>query len=235
MALLVSAVIGFYPNTSDAETTNEVFLLLLENPDDAELNLRFGRLAEQEGSYRHALAAYERALRANPDNGEAFHAYERAKRRLAPPQTSVVVVAGSTYRSNVRQNPGRFDQPTDITFDGGLDIVDERSVGGFRLRSLGDLAFRLHADVDDLDEITANAWTGPTFAIAPDIQAHVAIGGGASWFEDRLYYGEGSVRASLAFIDGRTIDVVRLYVGYRELNEKLGSQGALDRMPDDLR
>jgi hypothetical protein len=45
---------------------------ILQEPGNAELNIRFGQLAEIGGELRWALSAYERAVLRDPHNAEAI-------------------------------------------------------------------------------------------------------------------------------------------------------------------
>ena len=45
-----------------------LFQQVLNNPDDSDLNISFATRAEANGDLRHALAAYERLLHADPQN-----------------------------------------------------------------------------------------------------------------------------------------------------------------------
>ena len=99
-AFAVVAWISQASAASDAE-----FQRLLSNPDDPALNRQFAVSAEARGDLRHALAALERALDADPDNPELLAEYERVRRKLLPAATAVTVQMGLNYSSNPREVP----------------------------------------------------------------------------------------------------------------------------------
>ena len=138
----------------------------------------------------------------------------------------MTVSAGGSYRSNVRQNPDDFDRPSDVAFEGTVDVLDERTLGSVRLRSLAEADLRLHVDEGDLNQVRGHAWTGPVVRPQEDIEVHVAAGGGASWFDDGLLYVEGSGRAEVTFLGGRSPQTLTLRAGYRDVrDERDGSRG----------
>jgi len=211
------------PLSAGAQTADELYERLLSDPDNAELNLKFGKAAEREGNPRHALAAYERASRGSPDNAEAYRAYERQRMLLSPPITSIEASFGATYSSNVRQAADRFDQPSDGALGLDLALQDRRTVGPVRLRTLGAINAEFHGDETDLNDIKAKIWTGPLVRPAEDIELHFAGGGGLRHFDDGLLYTEGSLRAEVAFLGDEPPQLITLYAGYRNVDEAAGT------------
>lgn len=197
---------------------SSLFEELLRRPDDPALNLAFAEKAEETGKPRHALAAYERAARSGAGS-EAERGYARLKRQLSPPRTSLHVETGVSYFSNVRENPDGFPQPDDFTFDGGASLIDERTLGGVRMKSLGELAYRVHTEVSDLTQIAGGLWTGPILTLSPRTDLHLAAGGGVDWLEaGRLAY-EASAKAELTTLVAGAPQTLSLHVARRMVDE----------------
>lgn len=217
--------IGFLFGASgvNAQSADELFEEVLRDPDNVELNIDFGRAAEREGDDRHALAAYERAVRSDRANGMAYRNYERMRLRLSPPITSGRLSLGASFRTNVLQAADQFDTPSDGTVEARLDIRDERTIAKLRLRTHGNATARLHFDENDLDGGSIKAWTGPVFRPMKDIEVNVTGGGGLRFFDDNLLYYEMSGKAELAIIGDAPPQLLTLYAGYKEVNEKSGS------------
>ena len=78
---LIAAAVSILPAFAgdDARAAEEnldtLFVRILINPTDVDLNLRYAKLAEEQGEIRKALATYERILLQDPDNSEAKAGY----------------------------------------------------------------------------------------------------------------------------------------------------------------
>lgn len=183
-------------STPASAELDSLFQELLRNPDDPTLNIAFAREAEAQGERRHALAAYERAARAGAGS-EAERGYARLKNLVSPPRTAVLVETGVSYFSNVRENPGSLRTPEDVTLDGGASLIDERTVGETRVRTLGDLFWRAHTQEDDLTQVAGGVWTGPVLTVTPRTELHVAAGGQADWLSTGRTALSGSLRGKV--------------------------------------
>lgn len=193
--LLAAALLSAAAPAASASLFDE----LLRRPDDPTLNLAFARQAEAQGKPRHALAAYERAARAGA-GPEAERGYARLKSLLSPSRTSIFVETGVSYFSNVRENPEGRPRPSDVTFDGGASVIDERTLGSVRLKTLGELAWRVHTEETDLTQVAGGVWTGPVLTVTPRTELHLAAGGGADWLEAGRVAYTASARARLTTI-----------------------------------
>ena len=203
---------------SQGAAATSLFEELLRRPDDPALNLAFAREAEAQGKPRHALAAYERAARAG-GGAEAERGYARLKSLLSPARTSLYLETGVSYFSNVRENPKGFPRPNDVTFDGGASLIDERTLGDLRLKTLGDVVWRVHAEESDLTQIAGGLWTGPVLTLTPRTELHVAAGGGADWLEAGRTAYTASLRARLTTIVGGAPQWLDLRGGRRFVDE----------------
>lgn len=206
-----------YSAAVDASALSDAALFdaLLVNPDDPALNLAFAQRAEAAGQVRHALAAYERVLRANPDQSEAQDGFIRLRRQLSPDRTAAQVSSGFTYRSNPRQNPSALGTPDDLAFEGRYSLEDMRTVNDTRLKTIAEFAHRFQFEEDDLDAASVAAWTGPVFAVGTDASLHVAGGAGGWWLDDGFLYGELSARAVYRFVAMGGSQSLSLYAGRR--------------------
>jgi hypothetical protein len=84
-----------------AELTR-VYSLILRDPTNSQLNLRYAELAEASGKLRWALAAYERVLVNDPGNLEAQAGLQRVRRRLQPNTTQFTAELGAAGETNPR-------------------------------------------------------------------------------------------------------------------------------------
>ena len=92
------AVFSFAPGLpAGAQSLDQLNAQIIEHPRDVSLNLQYARLAEEQGKLRLALAAYERILINDPDNADAQHGYERVRRVIEPPNTSLRAEIGEQW------------------------------------------------------------------------------------------------------------------------------------------
>ena len=208
----------FVLSAPGAALAASLFDELLRRPDDPALNLAFAQEAEAAGKPRHALAAYERAARSGA-GAEAERGYARVKRLLSPARTSLYVETGVSYFSNVRENPDGLPRPDDFTFDGGASLIDERTLGGVRLKTLGELAYRIHTEETDLTQIAGGLWTGPVFTLSPKTDLHLAAGGGADWLEAGRTAYSASAKAELTTLYAGAPQKLKLHAARRFVDE----------------
>src|SRR4051794_28358469 len=72
---------------SRADELSDLNALILRDPGNVELNLRYARLAEEKGELKKALSAYERVTVNSPLNYEAQEGFRRIVRKLQPEGT----------------------------------------------------------------------------------------------------------------------------------------------------
>jgi hypothetical protein len=174
-----------------AAEIDTLYAQILEHPDNSELNLRFAQLAEAEGHLRWALSAYERVAMNDPTNADAASGLVRVRRALQPNTTLLTVQFGAQYESNPRYYlpPNRGEAQA----IGSAALLDERNLGGVRWRTNAIVAGLLHANEGDLNYGVAGADTGPVLDAFPGWSFRPAVGGNVAYFDNRFYYGEGSV------------------------------------------
>jgi hypothetical protein len=190
---------------------------ILNDPGNAELNLRYARAAEAAGKPRLALAAYERVLINDPSNAEARAGYERVRRAIEPSFTTARVEIGVATDSNAVNIRDFFGPSIDSTIYFGRAVVaDERDAFGLRWRSNLNVEVDSYSEVDELNYDYVGAQTGPVLALGPHLAFLPALGVSHSWLGGDNYFSE--IDASLG-IEGRAGDIsywMRARYGHRD-------------------
>ncbi len=220
LVLVVVVVAG--SSTVRADELDVLYARILREPANTPLNLEFAKLAEDRGTPRWALMAYERVLLNDPDNFAAKMGLMRVKAAMAPNTTVVTVELGSAYESNpLYYLPGGKSA---WLGQGLVSVQDERNINGLRWRTSGAVFGQVNSQYSDLNYAYAGGETGPIFYWLPGLSISPALGGAVSYFNDRFYYGEGS--GSLTF-EGTQSDVtrgLRLRAAYRSYDDYFPSQ-----------
>lgn len=189
--LLAASVTALSAGAAWAEDLASLGQQILDNPQDASLNLRYARAAEEAGELRLALAAYERVLINDPSNEEARRGYERIRRAIEPGYTVMRVEAGVRWDSNPL-NLESFEEEA-VTAYVQAKLVDERALGGRRWRSVLDAQAETTPDIDELDYAYLGAQTGPMVYTGPHTAALPAVGVAAATLGGDLYFTEANV------------------------------------------
>lgn len=194
--------------------------LILDDPTNAELNLDYALIAEGQGKYRLALAAYERVLLNHPDNIDAKRGLIRVRRIIQPPSTQKFFDIGFKGESNVKHEAD--DEDGDLYTFARARIRDERNFNGVRWRTTGSLYGELHAFEDELNYGQASATLGPIFDLgASMISLHPAVGGGVAFLDDDFYYADVNVSALFeGYLEG-VYQWARFRAGYRQYDEDM--------------
>ncbi len=218
MAVALPLVSGSLALGSSPALADELFdanALILEDPTSIELNLDYALIAEGQGKYRLALAAYERVLLNHPDNVAAKRGLIRVRRIIQPPSTQTFLDFGFKGESNVEHEAD--GEEGDFLYYGRARVKDERNFNGIRWRTVGSLYGELHAFEDDLNYANAAATIGPIFDLgASTISLHPAIGGGVAMADDQFYYADVNVSALFeGYLEG-VYQWARFRAGYRQ-------------------
>ncbi len=99
-SLLVVLAVAAGAATASAKEIDTLYARVLREPANTELNLRFARLAEEQGVLRWALMAYERVVLNDPNNWEAKVGLMRVRRAIQPNFTLATIELGTGYESN---------------------------------------------------------------------------------------------------------------------------------------
>lgn len=205
----------------DLENLNEQ---ILNNPQDATLNMRYAQAAEAAGKPRLALAAYERILINDPSNDEARRGYERVRRAMEPGYVVTRLEAGARWDSNaLNSNEDVFsplaDEREATTYFAKMMVASEEEFLGWRWRSIIGADIEKTPDLDVIDYGYVGAQTGPIIYSGPHLALIPSVGAGVSWLGGNQYFSEAHLSMTL---EGRTTGASywwRLRGGYRDYNE----------------
>ncbi len=218
--LFLVVAISFVPAAPTlADELSDAYQLVLKDPNNAEANLRYARMAEEKGKPRLALAAYERILINDPNNEQAKLGRQRMLHLLEPKVTQLFTSIGVGWDSNPGSvSSGAKGEPVGIA---DAYLRDDRSLGTYAWRSEGLLATYFVNNASKFDYEYLGATTGPVFDASPTITIHPALGAGVSGYEDHYYYTEGIGSVTLeGTLDG-VIQSVRFRGGYRDYDQQV--------------
>lgn len=202
---------------ASAETLESLHARILRQPNNTELNLRFGELAERAGYLRWALAAYERVVLNDPDNLEGRKGLTRVRRALQPNFTLATLQFGAIYETH----PRYYLQPQrpEVQGFGSTAVIDERKLGDMRWRTNSVAAVIAHAHEDDLNYGIAGLDTGPVWDVYPGWSVHTALGGNVAYFDKHFYFAEGAASAALQTTFGSVLHSLLLRGAYRSYDD----------------
>jgi len=215
--LLLLALAG----TTRADELADLNELILKDPQNVELNLRYAHLAEQQGDLRKALSAYERVTVNAPSNQEAQDGFRRVTRKMQPAVTNVTAEVGVGRESNpARVAEGGTPDWLALT---RVEVKDERRFGDVNWRTLATgLGDFYKSQGSDLNYGFGGVLTGPMSDLTSQIALHTGLGGGVASFSQHLLYKEGVGGLTLETGFWRGSQSTRLRVGYRVYGEFFG-------------
>lgn len=211
--LFIWALVGFQPvhAASDLE-----FQRLLAAPDDPVLNRQFARSAEDRGALRHALAALERALDADPNNADLRLEYDRVRRQLLPTATAMTLQSGLSYASNPNQAPSSSpEERSDVVVDAAGTLEDERTIAGVRLRSFAYAAGQWNFELHELSTGRVSALSGPVMQLSDEVWLHVGPGMAMAWLDGQQMYTEATANVTLGGVYRGLTQTVSARYGWR--------------------
>lgn len=222
--VLAAAVVatGLASSPALADALSEANALIIDDPANIELNLDYALIAEGQGKYRLALAAYERILLNYPDNRAAKRGLVRVRRIIQPPSTHKFLEAGTKWESNAAHASDGGDD--DFQGYARVRVKDERAFGGTRWRSVGTVYGEVHSEDHSLNYGNISGTIGPIVDLgASMVSLHPAIGGAVAMREDRFYYADVNVSATFeGYLEG-AYQWARFRAGYRQYDEDLTS------------
>src|SRR3954447_25394480 len=120
---------------SRADELSDLNAMILRDPSNIELNLRYARLAEQKGELKKALSGYERVTVNDPSNYEAQEGFRRIVRKLQPEGTRLTLELGGGWESNPARlaNGGKSDWLPLVR----AELRDDRRFGEVSWRTIG--------------------------------------------------------------------------------------------------
>src|SRR6266567_1905395 len=191
-------------------------------PTNSQLNLRYAELAEASGKLRWALAAYERVLVNDPGNVEAQAGLQRVRRRLQPVSTQFTAELGVIGETNPRNLPsGARAEAQGLA---SLGMRDERTIADVRWRTTAAAYGLLHSNEHELNYGYVGAATGPVLDVAPGLVFHPALGGAATVFDGRFFYGEAAAMATFEDTFQGLYSAVRFRGAFRDYDSFFPSQ-----------
>ncbi len=206
---------------SRADELSDLNAMILRDPGNIELNLRYARLAEQRGELKKALSAYERVTVNSPQNLEAQEGFRRIVRKLQPEGTRLTLELGGGWESNPARDAR--DAKSDWLALVRAELRDERKFGEVSWRTIGSAFGEFYRDQGNkVNYASAGAVTGPIWDVTPQFSLHAAVGGGAALYGDHKLYEEAVAAFTLESGFWNGVQTGRLRVGFRGYDEFYG-------------
>jgi len=220
--ILLSVVLLAPAGVSRADELSDLNALILRDPANIELNLRYARLAEQKGQLKLALSAYERVTVTSPLNYEAQEGFRRIVRKLQPDSTRLTVELGGGWESNPAREP--HSARSDWFALARAEIRDERRVNDYvTWRTIGSALGEFYRTQGDrVNYASGTAFTGPLWDVTPQFALHAALGGGAAMYGEHALHREALAVFTLESGFWNGVQAGRLRLGFREYGEFFG-------------
>jgi tetratricopeptide (TPR) repeat protein len=219
--ILLSFLLLASTGVSRADELSDLNAMILRDPGNIELNLRYARLAEQRGELKKALSAYERVTVNSPQNLEAQEGFRRIVRKLQPEGTRLTLELGGGWESNPARNA--HHTKSDWLALVRAELRDERKFGEVSWRTVGSAFGEFYRDQGDkVNYASAGAVTGPIWDVTPQFSLHAAVGGGAALYGDHKLYEEAIAAFTLESGFWNGVQTGRLRVGFRGYDEFYG-------------
>ena len=203
-----------------------IFLRLIKNPADLEVNVSYAKLAEKRGHIGRALATYERLALLDPKNKRWKDNIERLRDLARPPETTIAAVFGGRFDVNGPVNADGVGNRAEYNASMVLTLDHKRSVEGLKYQATGLLFADGNFKFESSDLILVALQVGPLFKISKSWQLRPAILAERST-TDRTARGNLVFRSSLSWSAGtlfnfanldegpiRTVDTSLYFVGF---------------------
>ena len=203
-----------------------IFLRLIKNPADLEVNVSYAKLAEKRGHIGRALATYERLALLDPKNKRWKDNIERLRDLARPPETTIAAVFGGRFDVNGPVNADGVGNRAEYNASMVLTLDHKRSVEGLKYQATGLLFADGNFKFESSDLILVALQVGPLFKISKSWQLRPAILAERST-TDRAARGNLAFRSSLSWSAGtlfnfanldegpiRTVDTSLYFVGF---------------------
>ena len=201
-AALAAALALAAPGAAGAAPSDDLFLRLLKDPGNVELNLEYAARAETEGHFTRAMAAYERVLSTDPENERAKRGIRVIKKsRLVEDKTEFMGFVGGQYSTNNKHLGDRLDPFDDGSANAALRMRDQRHAGVTVWRTDVTANAVWHNRFDDGDLASLSAETGPDLLFS-DVFIVRPLAGAAVVSQDARYYAsKGTLGMELEPVD----------------------------------
>ena len=152
-----------------------IFLRLIKNPADLEVNVSYAKLAEKRGHIGRALATYERLALLDPKNKRWKDNIERLRDLARPPETTIAAVFGGRFDVNGPVNADGVGNRAEYNASMVLTLDHKRSVEGRKYQATGLLFADGNFKFEASDLILVALQVGPLFKISESWQLRPAI------------------------------------------------------------
>ena len=204
-----------------------IFLRLIKNPADLEVNVLYAKLAEKRGKLGRALATYERLALLDPKNKRWKDNIERLRDLARPPETTIAAVFGGRFDVNGPVNADGIGNRAEYNASMVLTLDHKRSVEGLKYQATGLLFADGNFKFEASDLILVALQVGPLFKISKSWQLRPAIlaersttdrttRGGNLFFRNSLSWSAGTLFNFVNLDEGpiRTVDTSLYFVGF---------------------
>ena len=204
-----------------------IFLRLIKNPADLEVNVSYAKLAEKRGHIGRALATYERLALLDPKNKRWKDNIERLRDLARPPETTIAAVFGGRFDVNGPVNADGVGNRAEYNASMVLTLDHKRSVEGRKYQATGLLFADGNFKFEASDLILVALQVGPLFKISESWQLRPAIlaersttdraaKGGDTFFRTALSWSAGTLFNFANLDEGpiRAVDTSLYFVGF---------------------
>ena len=190
-----------------------IFLRLIKNPADLEVNVLYAKLAEKRGHIGRALATYERLALLDPKNKRWKDNIERLRDLARPPETTIAAVFGGRFDVNGPVNADGVGNRAEYNASMVLTLDHKRSVEGRKYQATGLLFADGNFKFEASDLILVALQVGPLFKISKSWQLRPAILAERSTTDRATRPGNLLFRSSLSWSAGTLFNFANLDEG----------------------
>ena len=205
----------------NVDDSRAIFLKLLKNPEDLQLNILYAKNAEERGKINLAIVTYQRMIFLDPNNKQWKDNIERLRDLLRPPETTVAAVLGTRISTNGPLNPDGIGNRAGYNESIVVTLDHKRSLGGRKYQATGQFYADYNVKSSASDLILAALQFGPLFRTSTSWQLRPAFLFDLS-FTDRRKRGFFSYSAGTLFnfvkLDNGPIRTVDIGLYYSDFN-----------------
>ena len=199
------------------DDSRAIFLRLLKNPADLQLNILYAKDCEERGKYSLAIVTYQRMIFLDPNNKQWKDNIERLRDLLRPPETTVAAVLGTRISTNGPLNPDGTGNRAGYNESIVVTLDHKRRLGDLKYQATGQFYADYNVKDSASDLILVGLQFGPLLRISTSWQLRPAFLFDLS-FTDRRKRGFFSYSAGTLFnfvkLDNgpiRTVDIGLYY------------------------
>lgn len=194
--LLAASVTALAAGKARAEDLHDLNARILNDTADVDLNLRYARLAEQQGKLRLALAAYERVMINDPENEEARRGFTRIRRIIEPAYNTLRVEGGVQWDDNKLNTTDDWSEEAYSAY-WRISGVDERRIGARRWRASLNFDGEAVPEIKELNYSRLAVQAGPLIDLGPQLAANPTLGASVATLDNSFYYAEANAGVTL--------------------------------------